>query len=731
MKEFYENNKKVILPAIIFIAVFLLFSQILNNDFVYDDRFRIVANQTIKTTINPVYYFTHPDAGRPLDGIEPDVYRPLSLWLLSLEYKIFGLDPFYYHLINLLLHSANAVLFFLLLKKIFGSEITALSGAFLFGAHPVTTESVAWAIQQNNLWSWFFAFLTLIFAIRASTTEPNYTPQKHSHILENMRMFFDSICEYKKLFTKNRLKLFLLVLLSFASIFSKEQAIILPAIFLLITWADRLKMSLRRSEATEAISNISLNKEIASLPAVARPVRNRVSNGASNDEKKVFRRSVLAVTLSAVLYIAFRFLFLGTFTQQEPWGGGRYSVFLTMINGVAYYFKLLVWPYPLSINYDSFPIIKSLNNPELFISLIILSSIITATVLLWKKLPIFSLGIAWIFIVLAPVSNFIFPMKQILDERFIYFALPGFIISLLAIVKYFNCEWFLHPLQHSNILQNVRMFFEKRLNYVFKTIPIIAIVLILSVFSTLTFMRLSDWKSELALWRHEIEIKPNSWRTQKNYAWALEAENQTKESIEYYKNSLKLAHNSDLALKSVNALAIAYIRADEPLKTVELLLAALKDFPDQNGLLYTLGQAYLKDKQYNEAEKIFSNLSEKNKGEDTALFFAVLSQKLGGKKDEEVKNNIAKIKNLRFREQTLLLIQGREKMLEKKWRESISLLVSALKIAQPPILETYLWLAESFEKSGEKEKALAVYDLMLSINPLSIDAMQRIKRLEQ
>ena len=74
---------------------------------------------------------------------------------------------------------------------------------------------------------------------------------------------------------------------------------------------------------------------------------------------------------------------------------------------------------------------------------------------------------------------------------------------------------------------------------------------------------------------------------------------------------------------------------------------------------------------------------------------------------------------------------NREKMLEENWKKAAFLLTEALKNSQPPILEPYLWLAESFEKSGEKEKALAVYDLTLSLYPLSIDALQGIKRLEQ
>ena len=662
-------HKNIVLPAIIFIAVFSLFSRSLQNNFVYDDKFRIVANQTIKKTINPIYYFTHPDAGRPLDGIEPDVYRPLSLWFLSLEYKMFGSDPFYYHLLNLLIHSGNAVLFFLLLKKILGKEFMAAFGALLFGVHPVTTESAAWAIQQNNLWSWFFALLVLNSAFSKSN----------------------------KFFNKNRIKLLMLAILSFVSVFSKEQAVVLPFIYFLCLFYFK--------------------------------------SGIFHTFKDIFKsgwKEFGAIIFPVVLYILFRAIFMGSFVQQEPWGSGRYSIFLTMVNGFVYYLKLLVWPYPLSVNYDAFPIVRGLADNYVIFSIFILALIIFTAIILWRRLPLFSLGIFWIFVVLLPVSNFILPTKQIINERFIYFALPGFIISVLGLFSYQARILFFEQTKHSNILKNIGMFCErKRVNYIGYAILIAAAVLIiLTAFSTLTFMRLGDWKNELTLWEHEIAIKPNDWRNQKNYAWALESENKTKESIKHYEFSLELAHNSDLALKSVNVWAIAYIRANKPQKAVEIISEALKDFPDNDALLYTLGQAHLKNKQYGEAEKIFLRLSEKNNDEDVALFFAVLSQKLEGKKDEE-KINIAKIKNPRFREQALLLIQGREKMLEKKWQEAVSLFITGLKITQSPIIEPYLWLAESFEKSGEKEKALAVYDLTLSVYPLSIDALQGIKRMEQ
>ena len=706
MKEFYENNKKVILPAIIFIAVFLLFSPILANDFVYDDIFLVVINRNIQNIANPVYYFTHGDALRPYDPENLDIYRPLSVWFLAIEHLFFGMDSFYFHLVNLVLHAVNTVLFFFLLKKFIKNDAFSLVGALLFGFHPVTTETVAWVNQQTALWSWFFSFAVLIIAFS----------------------------ELNRILNKTWKKILTLVILSFAAAFSKEQAVILPLIYLLCLLYFKLKIF--------------------------------------NSFKDLFKsglREFWAITFSALLYLLFRAIFLGSFVQQEPWGGGRYSMFLTMINGFAYYLKLLIWPYPLSVNYDSFPIARSMADSGVIFSALILALIISMAIALWRRLPLFSLGIFWIFTVLLPVSNFILPTKQIINERFLYFALPGFIISMLSAFNYFvqkqrptvilppkanlalggsgseesipfrnnsNIGFFAGLRmtclkKHSNILQNVGMFFERKwVNYILQAIPVTAAVLILITFSTITFMRLGDWKNELTLWEHEVAIRPNDWRNQKNYAFALETNNKTIEAIKHYEKSLKLAHNKDLFVRSANALSLAHIRAEQTKNAFNLLANAIKVFPAEDAFIYTLGQVFLKEKKYTAATRVFNDLWQKN-NDDMSFFFKILSKKLDGQSEKNMKLETEKIKNPVFRRQAAVFILAREKMLEENWKKAAFLLTEALKNSQPPILEPYLWLAESFEKSGEKEKALAVYDLTLSLYPLSIDALQGIKRLEQ
>jgi len=85
-------------------------------------------------------------------------YHPLTMLSLAFNYLISGMDPWSYHLLNLLLHMANCVLVFrftLVLAR--GNALIAFVSAVLFGIHPMHVESVAWVSERKDvLYSLFF-----------------------------------------------------------------------------------------------------------------------------------------------------------------------------------------------------------------------------------------------------------------------------------------------------------------------------------------------------------------------------------------------------------------------------------------------------------------------------------------------------------------------------------------------------------------------------------------------
>ncbi len=88
-------------------------------------------------------------------------WHPLTWLSHALDCQIFHLNPVGHHYTSLLLHTASAVLLFLLLWRATGFIWSSLIVAALFALHPVNVESVAWAAERKNVLSMLFFLLAL------------------------------------------------------------------------------------------------------------------------------------------------------------------------------------------------------------------------------------------------------------------------------------------------------------------------------------------------------------------------------------------------------------------------------------------------------------------------------------------------------------------------------------------------------------------------------------------
>jgi Flp pilus assembly protein TadD len=109
-------------------------------------------------------------------------YQPLSWLTFSLDYLLWGMEPFGYHLTNILLHSANAVLFYFITLRLLGKapvsspvvqKLAAGFSALVFAIHPLRVESVAWATERRDVLSGFFLLLTVLSYLKAVGPEMN------------------------------------------------------------------------------------------------------------------------------------------------------------------------------------------------------------------------------------------------------------------------------------------------------------------------------------------------------------------------------------------------------------------------------------------------------------------------------------------------------------------------------------------------------------------------------
>ncbi|HEX4121671.1 MAG TPA: tetratricopeptide repeat protein [Verrucomicrobiae bacterium] len=144
--------------AIVTIAVF---SQAVRFQFTtYDDPDFITANPTVQAglTLKGLKWAWHSEVARN--------WHPITMLTHMLDCQLFGVSPWWPHLENILLHAANAVLLFHLLKRMTGALWCSALVAALFALHPLHVESVAWIAERKDVLSTLFWFLTTFAYVR-------------------------------------------------------------------------------------------------------------------------------------------------------------------------------------------------------------------------------------------------------------------------------------------------------------------------------------------------------------------------------------------------------------------------------------------------------------------------------------------------------------------------------------------------------------------------------------
>jgi hypothetical protein len=184
---------------------------------------------------------------------------PIFKTFLLAQYKLFGTQFLYYHLVNFILHALNGLLLFKVMRQL--KLKYALTGCIFFLIHPATIQSVAWMFQVKTLLATSFALLSILTLINWCLTRRVY------YLISSFVLLILSF--YTKSIFLN-LWIFSWPILSYLKI-SKKQKYILSGGYtfvsvLYLVFFLTSEQNIIKAEQAQRVQKVKVTKSIDDLP---------------------------------------------------------------------------------------------------------------------------------------------------------------------------------------------------------------------------------------------------------------------------------------------------------------------------------------------------------------------------------------------------------------------------------------------------------------------------------
>lgn len=172
-----ERNRTLILYGVLlFVPIFVFFPTLEAGFLNWDDDVNVFNNPNVHglTAANLEWMFT--------DFKHAIRYKPLSWLGWAFIYELFGLNPFGYHLANVVVHCANCLLLYVLFHRLIQIAVVdaderkdfqwfAAGGALLWAVHPMRVEPVSWVTGLPYGVAFLLALISTVLYLRAATTD--------------------------------------------------------------------------------------------------------------------------------------------------------------------------------------------------------------------------------------------------------------------------------------------------------------------------------------------------------------------------------------------------------------------------------------------------------------------------------------------------------------------------------------------------------------------------------
>jgi tetratricopeptide (TPR) repeat protein len=531
----------IVAAGIIVIVCLAVYGGTLANGFVHDDHDQIINNPWIThVQYLPSILFSSVWSFQEDPQALSNYYRPVMYLIYMIEYYLFNLNPWGWHLVNILLHSANSIVVFLLLSRLSilskspgnrepgGNALPAivfpLLAALLFATHPINSETVAWVACVPELSFTLFYLLALYFYI-TSRDKGKQTVSKGKDTT----------------FSPSSL---LSVVFFFLATLSKETALTFPLLLLIYDYCSE--------------------------------------NYRARHLLKYYKRYVLYGVV-VVLYFTLRLYAMGGMVPREAMHQHLTSVqnFMNIFPLLFDYFKFLLFPINLSHFHVFNPVYTFLSTKTLLSILFALSLPVAALYCIMTRriAALYLFFLVLIIIPLLPVLYIPALGKNIFAERYLYLPSIGFIGILFLLFQ-----------RVTYLLSSTR------------GISWISIALLLTIMGTYSYgtaQRSVLWKDDRTLWKSAIAEDPDNYFAIYKLGNLYLMNNQPDEAIPTLRKALEVNSrrtHPDLgnALYSFLNMGEAYKQKgllDEAIIQYKKVLRLAPDFPFAN---YDIGIVYQK-----------------------------------------------------------------------------------------------------------------------------------------
>lgn len=476
--------------ALLFLIGCALYAGSLGHEWAFDDPLVYNENPAVQEGFSGIprilttdsYAHLYERMGRPSE-LSGGRYRPLSLITFALEHELFGNIPLVAHLGNVLLYGLTLpVLFLLLVRWSPDRPRWAWIAAILFAVHPIHTEVVANVKSRDEILSLLFLLASLLFMWRAfeirqrrATAEPRCVAPIGEHEAERGVAPRNEREDPELSTDLERARPWVWMALSGAcallALLSKEYAVSLlllaPAMLFVFAKAP-LRVSVR------FVWPIAV--------AVAAYLWFRIS--------AVGVHRVEAVDLLNDPYLLA--------TPAQAWA--------TKLFMLLQYLRLLIWPHPLSADYSYRHFAyRDFQDPLVWVAVV---TLVAGIGLAWRGVrERHWAGFAALFCLvhLLLISNFVVEIGAMMGERLVYHASIGFAMLLSGSLTWAGSRFSVsrddgsrHPLSGLVVGSNALL------------------GAIIAAGVCVTLLRVPDWKNDVTLFTHDVEVVPESARANAN-----------------------------------------------------------------------------------------------------------------------------------------------------------------------------------------------------------------------